>query len=87
MLNSTLLELSGLLAAKKISSVELTRACVERIGRLNGELNAFISFDEGKALAAARRADEVREADQREAYQSVAPAVQDGLYLVPKVIE
>jgi aspartyl-tRNA(Asn)/glutamyl-tRNA(Gln) amidotransferase subunit C len=33
------------------------------------------------------RADEVREADKREAYQSVAPAVQDGLYLVPKVIE
>ena len=33
------------------------------------------------------RADEVRATDQREAYQSVAPAVQDGLYLVPKVIE
>jgi aspartyl-tRNA(Asn)/glutamyl-tRNA(Gln) amidotransferase subunit A len=59
-LNSTLLELSGLLAAKKISSVELTRACLERIGRLNAELNAFISFDEASALAAARRADERR---------------------------
>jgi aspartyl-tRNA(Asn)/glutamyl-tRNA(Gln) amidotransferase subunit A len=57
-LNSTLLELSGLLAEKKLSSVELTRACLQRIGRLNGELNAFISFDEDKALAAARRADE-----------------------------
>ena len=33
------------------------------------------------------RDDEVRETDRREAYQSVAPAVQDGLYLVPKVIE
>lgn len=40
------------------------------------------------------RPDEVRESDQRAAYQSVAPAgpdgkpqVQDGLYLVPKVIE
>ena len=33
------------------------------------------------------RSDEVREANQRDAYQSVAPAVQDGLYLVPKVIE
>ena len=33
------------------------------------------------------RPDEVREANQREAYQSVAPAVDDGLYLVPKVIE
>jgi aspartyl-tRNA(Asn)/glutamyl-tRNA(Gln) amidotransferase subunit C len=33
------------------------------------------------------RPDEVRETDPRAAYQSVAPAVQDGLYLVPKVIE
>ena len=33
------------------------------------------------------RDDEVTEADRREPYQSVAPAVEDGLYLVPKVIE
>ena len=33
------------------------------------------------------RPDEVTETDRREAYQAVAPAVQDGLYLVPKVIE
>ncbi|MFA7503963.1 MAG: Asp-tRNA(Asn)/Glu-tRNA(Gln) amidotransferase subunit GatC [Burkholderiaceae bacterium] len=33
------------------------------------------------------RADEVTESDLREAYQAVAPAVADGLYLVPKVIE
>ena len=33
------------------------------------------------------RSDEVREANQRDAYQSVAPAVDEGLYLVPKVIE
>ena len=33
------------------------------------------------------RPDEVRKRDQRALYQSVAPAVEDGLYLVPKVIE
>ncbi len=33
------------------------------------------------------RPDEVRETNRRDAYQSVAPAVEDGLYLVPKVIE
>jgi aspartyl-tRNA(Asn)/glutamyl-tRNA(Gln) amidotransferase subunit C len=33
------------------------------------------------------RADEVTETDQRELFQSIAPAVQDGLYLVPRVIE
>ncbi len=33
------------------------------------------------------RADAVTETDQRERFQAVAPAVEDGLYLVPKVIE
>tara|TARA_B100001059_G_C17765071_1_gene545111 strand:+ start:674 stop:973 length:300 start_codon:yes stop_codon:yes gene_type:complete len=33
------------------------------------------------------RADEVTEENHREAYQKIAPAVENGLYLVPKVIE
>jgi aspartyl-tRNA(Asn)/glutamyl-tRNA(Gln) amidotransferase subunit C len=33
------------------------------------------------------REDRVTERDQREAFQAVAPAVEDGLYLVPQVIE
>ena len=33
------------------------------------------------------REDRITEADQREIFQSLAPAVGDGLYLVPKVIE
>ena len=33
------------------------------------------------------RADGVTETNQREAYQAIAPAVESGLYLVPKVIE
>ena len=33
------------------------------------------------------REDVVTETNQREIYQSVAPLVEDGLYLVPKVIE
>ena len=33
------------------------------------------------------RADAVTETDQRALFQAGAPAVQDGLYLVPKVIE
>lgn len=33
------------------------------------------------------RPDAVTEADRHALYQSVAPAVEDGLYLVPKVIE
>lgn len=33
------------------------------------------------------RADKITENDQRERFQSIAPAVEDGHYLVPKVIE
>ena len=33
------------------------------------------------------REDRVSERDERETFQSIAPAVEDGLYLVPKVIE
>jgi aspartyl-tRNA(Asn)/glutamyl-tRNA(Gln) amidotransferase subunit A len=60
LLNSTLAELSAALGARQLSSVDLTRACLERIGRLNGELNAFITVDERRALDDARRADERR---------------------------
>jgi aspartyl-tRNA(Asn)/glutamyl-tRNA(Gln) amidotransferase subunit C len=33
------------------------------------------------------RPDTVTESDRREAFQAIAPAVDDGVYLVPKVIE
>ena len=33
------------------------------------------------------RADTVTENDQREAFQAIAPATENGLYLVPRVIE
>ena len=38
-------------------------------------------------MAQRLRVDEVREADQREKFQRIAPLTEDGLYLVPKVIE
>jgi len=40
-------------------------------------------LDAGQRL----RADAVTEIDRREEFQSIAPAVEAGLYLVPKVIE
>jgi len=33
------------------------------------------------------RIDDVREENQREHFQAIAPQIEDGLYLVPKVIE
>ncbi len=52
-----ILELSALLAHKKISSVELTQLFLERISAANGALNAIITVDRERALAGARAAD------------------------------
>ena len=58
MLNASLKELSAALAQKKISSAELTKLFLDRISRLNGSLNAFITVDAEKSLAQAHAADE-----------------------------
>ncbi len=53
----TLKELGAALAAKQVSSVELTRAYLDRIAHGQGTLNAFITVDPEKSLAQARAAD------------------------------
>ncbi len=45
------------------------------------------ALDAKASVAQRLRPDSVTETDQRELFQSVAPAVERGLYLVPKVIE
>jgi aspartyl-tRNA(Asn)/glutamyl-tRNA(Gln) amidotransferase subunit A len=57
MINSSLKQLSSQLAAKKISSVELTRLYLDRINKLNPELNAYITLNAETSLAQAREAD------------------------------
>ena len=57
MIHASLSELSAALAQKKISSVELTSLYLDRIDRLNPELNAFISVDRERSLTQARAAD------------------------------
>ncbi len=57
MLNLTLKQLAAELAAKRVSSVEVTEFFLKRINGLGKTVNAFISLDEGRSLAAARAAD------------------------------
>jgi aspartyl-tRNA(Asn)/glutamyl-tRNA(Gln) amidotransferase subunit A len=57
MINSSLKQLSAQLAAKKISSRELTQAFLDRIALHNAALNAFITVDAEKSLAQADAAD------------------------------
>jgi len=53
----TIAEASSLIAEKKLSPVELTRACLDRIARLDGTLHAFLRVTEESAMATARAAE------------------------------
>ncbi len=72
-----------------------TESVLERLNRVLGLVDEMRRVDTTGVEPMAHpldavqrlRADEVTENDQRKLYQSVAPAVEGGLYLVPKVIE
>ena len=72
-----------------------SQALLERLNRVLGFVGEISAVDttgiapmaHALDLAQRMRADEVTERDRHELYKSVAPAVEDGLYLVPKVIE
>jgi aspartyl-tRNA(Asn)/glutamyl-tRNA(Gln) amidotransferase subunit A len=53
----TISELAPRLRRKEVSPVELTRACLERIEKLNPSLNAFITVTAASALAEAEAAE------------------------------
>ena len=56
----TLRQASQALREGRASSVDLTRACLGRIDRLQGSLNAFITVTRDQALEQARRLDDER---------------------------
>lgn len=58
--HKTVAELAHDLAAKKISSVELTTLFLDRIRQFDKQLNSFITVTEEQALQAAKNADELR---------------------------
>ena len=76
--DSTLDKLNGIFAlAEQLKAVDTTG-----LAPLSHPIAALLP-----ELALRLREDIVTETNQRDAYQQPAPATQDGLYLVPKVIE
>ena len=72
--------------------IESARAQLSGIFDLIAEMQAVNTsgiepMSHAQDVAQRLRADEVTEHNQRAAFQAVAPQVEDGLYLVPKVIE
>ncbi len=64
MQNKTIAELSQSLQQGEFSSEELTRAYLDRIDKLDAQVNSYITVTADGALAAARAADEQRQAGQ-----------------------
>jgi aspartyl-tRNA(Asn)/glutamyl-tRNA(Gln) amidotransferase subunit C len=72
-----------------------TEAVLEQLNRVLGLIEEMRQVDTAGVEPMAHpldasqrlRPDSVTEQDQRELFQSIAPAVEGGLYLVPKVIE
>ena len=53
----SLVEVADMIRSRKLSSEEVTRACIERAQALQPKLNCFIALEVDDALAAARSAD------------------------------
>lgn len=74
------------------SEIEIARNQLNSIFGLIAEMQAVDTagvepMSHSQELAQRLREDVVTESNQREAFQAIAPQVEAGLYLVPKVIE
>jgi aspartyl-tRNA(Asn)/glutamyl-tRNA(Gln) amidotransferase subunit A len=74
----TIVELGPRLRRKEVSPVELTRACLDRIEKLNPALNAFITVTAESALAEARAAEmEISRGEWRGQLHGIPVALKD----------
>lgn len=74
------------------AEIEAARSQMSGIFELIAQMQAVDTtgiepMSHAQELSQRLREDRVTEADQRELFQSIAPQVEQGLYLVPQVIE
>ena len=79
------LELSGAEAAEMQRQLNDILAMVDEMAAV--DTTGVTPMSHPQEVMQRLREDRVTETDQRELFQSIAPAVEDGLYLVPQVIE
>lgn len=78
----------GLTEAETESALSKLNAALELIDQMQQvQTEGIKPMAHPLDLTQTLRVDQVTESDQREQYQAVAPASQDGLYLVPRVVE
>ena len=83
------LELSGAEQASLLTQLNGFFSIVEQMGAVDttGVEPLYTPLSAVQAVGSRLRDDAVTETDQRELNQKSAPRVEDGLYLVPKVVE
>jgi aspartyl-tRNA(Asn)/glutamyl-tRNA(Gln) amidotransferase subunit C len=93
-LNSADIKRIAHLARIEISDVEADATLTKLTGILGlieqmqaVDTTGIVPMSHSQDVTQRLRDDIVIETNQRELFQSIAPAVEDGLYLVPKVIE
>jgi len=74
------------------AEIEAARSQLSGIFELIAEMQAVDTkgiepMSHAQDVSQRLRVDKVSESNQREAFQAIAPQVENGLYLVPKVIE
>jgi aspartyl-tRNA(Asn)/glutamyl-tRNA(Gln) amidotransferase subunit A len=75
---NTIVELAPRLRRKEVSPLELTRACLDRIDKLNPTLNSFITVTAESALAEARAAEiEIARGEWRGPLHGIPVALKD----------
>jgi aspartyl-tRNA(Asn)/glutamyl-tRNA(Gln) amidotransferase subunit A len=77
MRDATIKRLSQDLAARKVSSVELTQFFINKINKLGYKYNCFITVDEEKSLAEAKAADALRAAGRAQPLTGIPIAQKD----------
>ncbi len=77
MINKSLKQLASMLAGKEISSVELTQEYLNRIDRLNPEINAYITVNPDLSLAQAKAADQLLASGKATALTGIPIAQKD----------
>ena len=79
------IEISGTAAERVLSDLRGIFALIEQMRAV--DVGGIEPMAHAQEMALGLREDAVTEADQHELFQGVAPEVEAGLYLVPKVIE
>ena len=82
LLRKTSVEVGKLIADKEVTAVEVTQALLDHAHKLNGDVNAYISFRDEKALQEAETADqEIAAGRSRGPLHGVPMAIKDNIYV------